>query len=95
MRCMQLSDVMLPVAYSISQQVNQPGCCYYSSTSIEFRRLLAPHAPRQTYRRRRGEVKTVVHCTNQRISRCMLIVGCHKKRLFRTCNYTLLNRTPA
>ena len=58
---MQLSDVMLPVAYSISQQVNQPGCCYYSSTSIEFRRLLAPHAPRQTYRRRQGEVKTVIH----------------------------------
>ena len=43
------------------RQVSQTNSSYESRTDIEFGRLLAPEAPRQKYRRRRGEVKTVIH----------------------------------
>eukprot|EP00961_Rhodomonas_salina_P297283 3937093-Rhodomonas_salina.2 len=42
-------------------QVLQPGCGYESRTNIAFSRLLEPDAPRMSYRRRKGEEKTVVH----------------------------------
>jgi cap2 methyltransferase len=43
------------------RQVTQANCGYKSLTDIEFSRRLAPDAPRQKYRRRQGELKTVIH----------------------------------
>ena len=42
-------------------QVDQGNGGYESRTDIEFSRLLVPEAPRQEYRRRKGELKTVIH----------------------------------
>jgi cap2 methyltransferase len=42
-------------------QVDQADCGYESRTDIEFHRLLLPDAPLREYRRRRGELKTVIH----------------------------------
>lgn len=45
----------------IRQVVDQAICGYESRSDIEFHRLLLPDAPRQEYRRRKGELKTVIH----------------------------------
>jgi len=42
-------------------QVGQANSGYESRTDIEFNRLLVQDAPKQEYRRRKGEVKTVIH----------------------------------
>lgn len=43
------------------RQVTQQNCGYESRTDIEFSRVLESDAPRLKYRRRRGELKTVIH----------------------------------
>ena len=42
-------------------QVTTANCGYKSRTDIEFSRLLPPDAPREKYRRRNREVKSVIH----------------------------------
>lgn len=45
----------------IRQVVDQAKYGYESQSDIEFHRLLLPDAPGQKYRRRKGELKTVIH----------------------------------
>ena len=51
-------------------QVCQPGTCYVSHTDVQFERKLHKNAPQSKYRRRRNEIKTVIHWGQMKLLLC-------------------------
>ena len=51
-------------------QVCQPGTCYVSHTDVQFERKLHKNTPQSKYRRRRKEIKTVIHWGQMKLLLC-------------------------